>query len=166
MASAKTKTFELTIKIDADTSADNQEVDMSDYIDVADNEVFELADWDVMLDPNSGSLTNLFPSADSTCVFQLADSNLTTFVSDNQRTSLGVARISYNLSNLTTDKNVSMSHDNEFMENLVVSRTLWVRNESTAGTLTHTMTLRGRIVKPSAKDYMALILTQTGQIAS
>ena len=166
MATAKTKTFELTIKIDADTGADNQEVDMSDYIDVADNEVFELADWDIMLDPNSGSLTNGFPSANSTCTFQIADSNLTSFVSDNQRTSLGVARLSYQVANLTTDKVVSMSHDNDFMENLVVSRTLWVRNESTAGTLTHTMTLRGRIVKPTAKDYMALILTQTGQIAS
>jgi len=166
MAAAKTKNFQLTIRIDADTSADNQEIDLSDYIDIADNEAFELQDWDVMLDPNSGSLTDLFPTADSTCVFQLADSNLASFVSDNQRTSLGVARISYNVANLTTDKNVSMSHDNDFFENLVVSKTLWVRNESTTGTLTHTMTLRGRIVKPSAKDYMALILTQTGQIAA
>lgn len=166
MAAAKTKNFQLTIRIDADPSADNQEIDLSDYIDIADNEAFELQDWDVMLDPNSGDLTDLFPSADSTCVFQLADSNLASFVSDNQRTSLGVARISYKTSNLTTDKNVSMSHDNDFFENLVVSKTLWVRNESTTGTLTHTMTLRGRIVKPSAKDYMALILTQTGQIAA
>lgn len=166
MAAAKTKNFQLTIRIDADTTADNQEIDLSDYIDIADNEAFELQDWDVMLDPNSGSLTDLFPTADSTCVFQLADSNLASFVSDNQRTSLGVARISYQVANLTTDKNVSMSHDNDFFENLVVSKTLWVRNESTAGTLTHTMTLRGRIVKPSAKDYMALILTQTGQIAA
>jgi len=166
MAAAKTKNFQLTIRIDADTTADNQEIDLSDYIDIADNEAFELQDWDVMLDPNSGSLTDLFPTSDSTCVFQLADSNLASFVSDNQRTSLGVARISYQVTNLTTDKNVSMSHDNDFFENLVVSKTLWVRNESTAGTLTHTMTLRGRIVKPSAKDYMALILTQTGQIAA
>jgi hypothetical protein len=166
MAAAKTKNFQLTIRIDADPTADNQEIDLSDYIDIADNEAFELQDWDVMLDPNSGSLTDLFPTDNSTCVFQLADSNLASFVSDNQRTSLGVARISYNATNLTTDKNVSMSHDNDFYENLVVSKTLWVRNESTTGTLTHTMTLRGRIVKPSAKDYMALILTQTGQVAA
>jgi len=166
MASAKTKNFELTVLIDADTSADNQEIDLTDYVDIADNEAFELQDWDIMLDPNSGSMTNLFPTANSTCLFQIADSNLTDFVSDNQRTSLGVARISYQVANLTTDKQVSISHDNDYFENLIVSKTIWVRNESSAGTLSHTLTLRGRIVKPSAKDYMALILTQTGQVAA
>lgn len=139
---------------------------MSDYIDVANNEAFELQDWDVMLDLDSGDQTDGFPTASSTCRFQIADSNLGAFVSDNQRTSLGCARISYQLANLTTDKQVSISHDNDFFENLVVSRTLWIRNESSTGTLSHTITLRGRIVKPSAKDYMALILTQTGQVAA
>ena len=166
MATAKTKNFELTVLVQADTGADNQEIDLSDYIDIADNECFELQDWDIMLDPSSGSLTNGFPTADSTCTFQIADSNLTAFVSDNQRTSLGVARISYQTTNLTTDKNVSISHDNDFFDNLVVSKTLWIRNESSTGTLDHTLTLRGRIVKPTAKEYMALILTQTGQVAA
>lgn len=166
MASAKTKMFELTVKIDADTSADNQVVDLTDYIDIADGEAFELHEWAIMLDPNSAGLTNGFPSANSTCQFQIADSNITSFVSLNQRTSLGYARISYNTTNLTTDLNLSISSSNEYIENLVVSKSLWIRNESSAGTLTHTLTLRGRIVKPSAKDYMALILTQTGQVAA
>ena len=166
MATAKTKNFQLTVRIDTDQTAANQEIDLSDFIDIADNEAFELQDWDIMLDLNSADQTNGFPTANTTCRFQLADSNLTAFVSDNQRTSLGCARISYNVSHLTESKQVSMSHDNDFYENLVVSKSLWVRNESSAGDLSFTLTMRGRIVKPSAKDYMALILTQTGQVAA
>jgi hypothetical protein len=52
---------------------------------------------------------------------------------------------------------------------LIVSKTLYCRTESnsqgTAQTLSHTLRIKGKIVKPSAKDYMALVLTQTGNVA-
>lgn len=159
MASAKTKTFEITALVQADASADNQPLDLTDYVDVADNEVFLIQEWDVMLDPNV-----TFPTL-SLCTFQIADTNISDFVSLNDRTSIGVARIGYDASTFTTTKELSMSADTNYGENLIVSRTLWVRNESSVGTLNHTLTIRGKIVKPSAKEYMALVLTQTGQVA-
>ena len=159
MASAKTKTFEITALIQADTTADNQPLDLTDYVDVADNEVFMIEEWDVMLDP-----TEAFPAL-ADCRFQIADTNIAAFVSLNDRTSVGVARIGYDGATLSTNKVLSMSSDTNYGENLIVSRTLWVRNESSAGTLDHTLTIRGKIVKPTAKEYMALVLTQTGQVA-
>jgi len=37
MASAKTKEFEIYLDTQADTSADNTALDLTDYVDVADN---------------------------------------------------------------------------------------------------------------------------------
>lgn len=168
MASAKTRTFELTVEIQADSTADNQTIDLSDYVDIADNEAFLLQEWDIMLDPNQA-----LPAVDvAEAIFQIADSNIADFVSINDRTSLGVARLIYGpLINGAQwgSKELSMSHDSEYGNNLIVSKTLWVRNETnsaTAYTADHTLTLRGKIVRPTAKDYMALVLTQTGQIAA
>lgn len=161
MSKAKTKTFEITALIQADSTADNQELDLTDYVDVADGEVFLIQEWDIMLDP-----TEAFP-ADNECIFQIVDSNVTTFVSINDRTSIGVARLGYNLADFQINKTLSMSHDTDYGENLIVSRSLWVRNECSASlNLDHTLTIRGKIVKPTAKQYMALVLTQTGQVSA
>lgn len=161
MATAKTRTFELTARISADTSADNQELDLTDYVDVADGECFLIEEWHIMLDPNE-----TYPAAATLATFQIADTNITGFVSNNERTSLGVSLIGYSTDFQISTTN-SMSADASYGENLVVSRSLWVRNEISTGTaLDHTLVIRGKVVKPSAKDYMALVLSQTGQIAA
>ncbi len=161
MASAKTKTFEITALVQADNVADNVALDMTDYVDLADNEVFLIQEWDIMLDP-----TMAFPAAACDIRFQLADTNIVDFVSINDRTSIGAARLGYNTPTFEVSKSLSMSHDTDYGENLIVSRTLWLRSvNSAASTEDHTRTIRGKIVKPSAKDYMALVLTQTGQVA-
>jgi hypothetical protein len=50
---------------------------------------------------------------------------------------------------------------------LIVNKTLFCRSQSNGlgGTLDFTLRMKGKIVKPSAKDYMALVLTQTGNVA-
>ena len=50
---------------------------------------------------------------------------------------------------------------------LIVSKTIFCRYDHTlaGSTLDFTLRIKGRIVKPSAKDYMALVLTQTGNVA-
>ena len=64
-----------------------------------------------------------------------------------------------------------MYHQESFssLTPLIVNKTLYCRTESnstgTAQTLNHTLRIKGKIVKPSAKDYMALVLTQTGNVA-
>lgn len=160
MATAKTKTFEITALIAVDNTIDNAPLDLTDYVDVADNEVFLIQEWDVMLDP-----TEAFP-ATTECTLQIADTNIAAFVSLNDRTSVGVARLGYDNLTKQISKTLSMSADTNYGENLIVSRTLWVRNyNAIAGTLNHTLTIRGKIVRPTAKEYMALVLTQTGQVA-
>ena len=155
MAKALTKEFEIYIRTAADTSADNTALDMTDYIDIADNEAFEIHELDIVLDP-----TEAFP-ADTECLFQLADSNIQDFVSHSDRSSLYVARQTFKLADL------SMFHQETFssITPLIVSKTLWLRNSSSAGTLNFTLRIKGRIVRPTAKDYMALVLTQTGNVA-
>lgn len=155
MANAKTKEFEIYIETQADITADNTALDLTDYVDVADNEAFEIHEVDIVLDP-----TEAFP-ADTECRFQLADSNIGDFVSHSDRQSLYVARQTFDLSNL------AMYHQESFssITPLIVSKTLWLRQISSAGSLDFTLRLKGRIVKPSAKDYMALVLTQTGNVA-
>ena len=157
MASAKTKEFEIFIETQADTSADNTSLDLTDYVDIADNEAFEIHEVDIVLDPNEA-----FPTADTELLFQLADSNIQSFVSHADRTSLYVARQTYGFSaGLTMSEQTSFST----ITPLIVSKTLWLRNESSAGSYDCTLRIKGRIVKPSAKDYMALVLTQTGNVA-
>jgi hypothetical protein len=49
---------------------------------------------------------------------------------------------------------------------LIVSKTLYLRHDILTGNAgTYTLRMKGRIVTPSAKDYMALVLTQTGNVA-
>ena len=156
MASAKTKEFEIFVAVGADPTADNQALDLTDYVDIADNEALEIHEVDIVLDP-----TESFPTADTELIFQLADSNIQDFVSHADRTSLYVSRQVYGFDPNQYTEQTSFSS----ITPLIVSKTLWCRNESSSGTYDMTLRLKGRIVKPSAKDYMALVLTQTGNVA-
>ena len=123
-------------------------------MDIADNQAFEVHEVDIVLDP-----TEAFP-ADTEAIFQLADSNINAFVSHADRTSLYVARQTFDLSGL------AMYHQESFssLTPLIVSKTIFCRSSSTTA-LDFCLRLKGRIVSPSAKDYMALVLTQTGNVA-
>ncbi len=156
MAKASTKDFEIYVELDATGTAANTALDLTDYVDIADNQAFEVHEIDIVLDP-----TDPFPAADVEVRFQLADSNIQTFVSHADRTSLYVARQTFDTATL------SMFHQESFssLTPLIVSKTLWCRTMTSTGTEDFTLRLKGRIVTPSAKDYMALVLTQTGNVA-
>ena len=159
---AKTNEFEIYLELEAGSVAANTPLDLTDYVDIADNEAFEIHAVSIVLD-----LTEGMPD---TCEsqFQLADSNIDTFVSHADRTSLYVARFSYQ-GNAAGE--YGMWHQESFSDltPLIVSKTLFCRNKTSsqgaAQTLSYTLRLKGKIVKPSAKDYMALVLTQTGNVA-
>ena len=157
---AKTNEFEIYIKLEAANGAANTALDMTDYVDIADNEAFQVDEVDIVLDP-----TEVMP-AECEALFQLADSNIQTFVSHADRTSLYVARLSYQ-----GTVGFGMWHQESFstLTPLIVNKTIYCRSETNstgaAQTLDHTLRIKGRIVKPSAKDYMALVLTQTGNVA-
>lgn len=156
MAAAKTREFEIYLETTADTSADNSTLDLTDYVDVADNEAFEIHAVDIVLDPAED-----IPAAVTELKFQLADSNIQNFVSHADRTSLFVARMLMGQTIGVLSEQTSFSD----ITPLIVSKTLYLRNEASAGTLDCTLRIKGRVVKPSAKDYMALVLTQTGNVA-
>lgn len=159
---AKTNEFEIYIEVPAANAAANVALDMTDYVDIADNEAFQVEEVDIVLDP-----TEAMPNT-AEALFQLADSNITTFVSHADRTSLYVSRLSYQGNGAGE---YGMWHQESFssLTPLIVSKTIYCRTESNsqgaAQTLNHTLRLKGKIVKPSAKDYMALVLTQTGNVA-
>lgn len=159
MATAKTRDFEIYVSTLADAGADNTVLDLTDYVDIADNQAFEIHEVDIILNP-----TESFPTADTECLFQLADSNIQDFVNHSDRTSLYVCRQTFGVADLVMSEQTSFSS----ITPLIVSKTLWLRNHQVSGTpASHSFTLRmkGRIVTPSAKDYMALVLTQTGNVA-
>ena len=159
---AKTNEFEIYLKAVAGNAAGNTTLDMTDYVDIADNEAFEVHEVDIVLDP-----TEVMPDT-AEALFQLADSNIQSFVSHSDRTSLYVARFSYQGNGAGE---YGMWHQDSFssLTPLIVNKTLFLRTESNsqgaAQTLDHTLRIKGKIVKPSAKDYMALVLTQTGNVA-
>ena len=159
---AKTNEFEIYILVPAANAASNTALDMTDYVDIADNEAFKVDEVDIVLDP-----TETMPAA-SEAIFQLADSNIQAFVSHSDRTSLYVSRLTYNGS---AAGQYGLYHQESFssLTPLIVNKTIFCRSESNstgaAQTLNHTLRLKGKIVKPSAKDYMALVLTQTGNVA-
>ena len=158
MANAKTKEFEIYVEVNADTTADNQTLDMTDYVDIADNQAFEVHECDIVLDPTV-DMTGF--ATDGEFIFQLADSNIQAFVSHADRTSLFICRQSY-------PQTLQMFEQTSFptLVPLIVSKTLWLRNESYGlNNIAFTLRIRGRIDSPSAKDYMALVLTQTGNVA-
>ena len=158
---AKTKEFEIFAETSADSSADNTVLDLTDYVDIADNQAFEIHEVDIVLDPTE-SVADL--TADAEAIFQLADSNIQSFVSHADRTSLFICRQTFDTATLGMYEQTSFSS----LTPLIVSKTLWLRNEAqgqTGLTLDFTIRMKGRIVTPSAKDYMALVLTQTGNVA-
>lgn len=157
MAAAKTKDFEIFILTQPDPTADNDALDLTDYVDIADNQAFEIHELDIVLDP-----TEPFPTSNTDVVFQLADSNIQDFVSHSDRTSLYVRRMTYDSTSLAMYSEESFSS----ITPLIVSKTLYLRNAVLTGINgNYTLRIRGRIVTPSAKDYMALVLTQTGNVA-
>ena len=159
---AVTKEFEIYIQVDAQNTAANLTLDMTDYVDIADNEAFQVEELDIVLD-----MTETMPD---TCeaLFQLADANIQAFVSHADRASLYVARFGYEGN---TAGEFGMYHQESFssLTPLIVSKTLFLRSETNSvganQSLDHTLRIKGKIVKPSAKDYMALVLTQTGNVA-
>lgn len=158
---AKTKEFEIFAETSADSSADNTVLDLTDYVDIADNQAFEIHEVDIVLDPTE-EVANL--TADAEAIFQLADSNIQSFVSHADRTSLFICRQTYDTATLGMYEQTSFSS----LTPLIVSKTLWLRNQAqgqAALSLDFTIRMKGRIVTPSAKDYMALVLTQTGNVA-
>ena len=154
MAKASTRDFEIYVQLASTVAAANQALDLTDYVDIADNQAFEVHEVDIVLD-----VTQAFP-ADTEALFQLADSNIQAFVSHADRTSLYVARQTFDT---TTG---GMYHQESFssLTPLIVSKTIFCRNSSSVA-LDYTLRLKGRVVSPSAKDYMALVLTQTGNVA-
>lgn len=159
---AKTNEFEIYVETAADTTADNSALDLTDYVDIADNEAFEIHDIAIVMD-----LTENFPGAGTEYKFQLADSNIATFVSHANRTSLFTSRQVFGVdAGAGTPAQLTEQTSFSTLTPLIVNKTLWLRNEASAGTSTDfTMRIKGKIVKPSAKDYMALVLTQTGNVA-
>ncbi len=161
MASAKTKEFEIFVSTQADATGDNTVLDLTDYVDIADNQAFEIHEVSMVLDPEE-ELSSL--TQDAEAIFQLADSNIAAFVSHADRTSLYVCRQTFDSTSLGQWEMESFSS----ITPLIVSKTLWLRNKAIgqAGiNLNYTLRMKGRIVTPSAKDYMALVLTQTGNVA-
>ena len=159
---AKTNEFEIYTLISATNTAATQSLDMTDYVDIADNEAFMVDEVDIVLDPTAS-----LPDT-SEAIFQLADSNIQAFVSHSDRTSLYVQRKTYQGNGAGE---FGMWHQESFssLTPLIVSKTLFLRSEtnSQSGTTSsaYTLRLKGKIVKPSAKDYKALVLTQTGNVA-
>ena len=156
MAKASTKEFEIYIELDASNTPSNTVLDLTDYVDIADNQAFEVHEVDIILDPNYAFPANLVE-----CRFQLADSNIQDFVTHADRTSLYVARQTFDPST------VAMYHQESFssLTPLIVSKSLWCRTLTSVGSEDFTLRIKGRIVTPTAKDYMALVLTQTGNVA-
>ena len=160
---AKTNEFEIYIKLATTNTAGNTALDMTDYVDVADNEAFEVDEVDIILDP-----TSTLPDTGE-AIFQLADSNIQAFVSHADRTSLYTQR---QLFQGTGAGEYGFWHMESFssLTPLIVNKTLYCRSEGnyqngTFPSTNFTLRLKGKIVKPSAKDYMALVLTQTGNVA-
>ena len=156
MAKASTRDFEIYIELDLSSSPTNTVLDLTDYVDIADNQAFEVHEVDIVLDMNSA-----FPAANCEALFQLADSNIQSFVTHADRTSLYIARQTFDAAAF------GMWHQESFssLTPLIVSKSLWCRHKVSTGTEDFTLRLKGRIVTPSAKDYMALVLTQTGNVA-
>ena len=160
---AKTNEFEIYILVPAANAASNTALDMTDYVDVADNEAFRIDEVDIVLDP-----TSALPDTGE-AIFQLADSNIQAFVSHSDRTSLYTKRCTYQGNGAGE---YGMWHTESFssITPLIVNKTLFMRSEGNLQTgawptTNYTLRLKGAIVKPSAKDYMALVLTQTGNVA-
>ena len=161
---AKTNEFEIYILVAAANTAANTALDMTDYVDIADNEAFQVDEVDIVLDP-----TSTLPDTGE-AIFQLADSNIQAFVSHSDRTSLYTQRQLFQ-GNGAGEYGFWHLESFSSLTPLIVNKTIWCRSEGnyqgagTWPTTNFTLRLKGKIVKPSAKYYMALVLTQTGNVA-
>ena len=160
---AKTNEFEIYTLVATGNVAGNTALDLTDYVDIADNEAFMVDEIDIVLDP-----TATLPDTGE-AIFQLADSNIQAFVSHSDRTSLYTQR---QLFQGTGAGEYGFWHMESFssLTPLIVNKTIYLRSEGNLQTGTFpatnfTLRMKGKIVKPSAKDYMALVLTQTGNVA-
>tara|TARA_Y100000004_G_scaffold98907_1_gene110794 strand:- start:1670 stop:2143 length:474 start_codon:yes stop_codon:yes gene_type:complete len=157
MAKPASKEFELYVEAIVSSTATNTALDMTDYVDIADNQAFEIHELDIVHD-----VTQTFPSSDTDVVFQLSDANLADFISHADRASLYICRKTFDSATLSMFKEESFSS----ITPLIVSKTLYLRHDVLSGVAgNYTLRMKGRIVTPSAKDYMALVLTQTGNVA-
>jgi len=160
---AKTNEFEIYLKASVVNTAGNTPLDMTDYVDVADNEAFQVDEVDIVLDP-----TSTLPDTGE-AIFQLADSNIQAFVSHADRTSLYTQRQLFQ-GNGAGEYGFWHMESFSSLTPLIVNKTLYLRTEGNLqsgawSSTDFTLRLKGKIVKPSAKDYMALVLTQTGNVA-
>ena len=160
---AKTNEFEIYILVPAANTAANTALDMTDYVDIADNEAFRVDEVDIVLDPTAS-----LPDTGE-AIFQLADSNISAFVSHSDRTSLYTKRCLYQ-GNGAGEYGMWETESFSSLTPLIVNKTIYCRSEGNLQTgswvtTNYTLRLKGAIVKPSAKDYMALVLTQTGNVA-
>ena len=158
---AKTNEFEIYVQTAADVTADNTTLDLTDYVDIADNEAFEIHDIAIVMD-----LDEAYPGQGTEYRFQLMDQNNGGFVAGVNRSSLYTCRQIFAVE-AGSGEPEGITEQTTFSEltPLIVSKTLYLRNQASAGLSTNfTMRLKGKIVKPSAKDYMALVLTQTGNV--
>ena len=160
---AKTNEFEIYLKVSVVNAAGNTALDMTDYVDVADNEAFNVDEIDIVLDPTSD-----LPDTGE-AIFQLADSNITAFVSHADRSSLYTQRQLFQ-GNGAGEYGFWHMESFSSLTPLIVNKTLYLRSEGNLQTgswpsTDFTLRIKGKIVKPSAKDYMALVLTQTGNVA-
>ena len=135
MAKANTNEFELFVSADVSATAANTTLDMTDYVDIADNQAFEIHEIDIVLDP-----TEAFPATDTCAVFQLSDANLANFVSHSERSSLYIARQTYDAATLSMFEQTSFSS----ITPLIVSKTLYLRHDIlTARIVTGKQSLQG-----------------------
>lgn len=168
MAKAKTNEFELYANFTATTTAANTVLDLSDYVDIADNEAFKMMEWEVGLEPTSDWPTNSTPANGVEALFQLADTNISDFVSHADRTSIGLNRQTFDVSPFAHTLQQDLSSGTENTPTLIVSKNLWLRSDlltSGSPSTDFYIRMRGKIVKPTKDDFMALVLTQTGSVA-
>ena len=119
---AKTNEFEIYALLNVADAGANTALDMTDYVDIADNEAFNIEEIDIVLDPDS-----TLPDTGE-AIFQLADSNIGAFVSHSDRTSLYVQR---QLFQGNGAGEYGWWHMESFssLTPLIVNKTLWCRTE-------------------------------------
>jgi len=165
MARAKTNEFELYANFTATTTETNLVLDLSDYVDITDNEAFKLMDWEIGLEPNANWPLNSTAATGIELNCQLADTNIGSFVSHADRTSIGVNRQTWNTIPFAHTQQHDLSSGTDNAPTLIVSKNLWLRIQTNNGSDDYYIRMRGKIVKPTKNDFMALILTQTGSVA-
>ena len=120
---AKTNEFEIYVQTAADVTGDNTVLDLTDYVDIADNEAFEIHEIAIVMD-----LTENFPPQPTEYKFQLAAQNIGGFVSHVNRSSLFTSRQMFSTQSGTGDVE-GFTEQTSFstLTPLIVSKTLYLR---------------------------------------